>query len=141
MKYIYLLFIGLIVSISGFGQGLKDYSDIIDIDDEYETTKSNLHEIKTIDLSSFWVNNESERRFGFIGNNYRRLFTKFISIIKNPNDSLEYLVYGKSMVSDNICEFQGMIKIKESFYINSSEYPTGNTGFLAGEYIFYENPS
>jgi hypothetical protein len=141
MKQISIFIFSLFISISIFGQGLKDYSDIIDIDDEYEAVNSNLNELRTRDLSGFWINNDSERRFGFIGNNYRRLRIKFLSIIKNPNDSLEYFVYGKSMVSDNICEFQGVIKIKESFYIKSLEYPNGNNGILAGEYSFFENPN
>jgi hypothetical protein len=141
MKYINLFLFSLIFSISSYGQGLKDYSDIIDFDDEYETMNSNINELKSRDLSDFWINNKSERRFGFIGKNYRRLHIKFLSIIKNPNDSLEYFVYGKSMVSDNVCEFQGVLKIKESFFIKSLEFPNGNNGILAGIYSFYENPN
>lgn len=140
MKHINLLLIGLLISISSFGQGLKDYSDIINIDDEYQTTQSNLNELKKFDLSGFWIDNESERRFGFIGDNYRRLHIIYLSIIKNPNDSLMYLVYGKSMASGNICQFQGVIQIKASYYIKSFENPKGNNGILAGEYTFFENP-
>jgi len=138
MKYIIFLIISLIISFSSYGQGLNDYSDIIDIDDEYKIIKSNLEELRESDLSSFWINNESERRLGFIGNNYRRLHIKFLSIIKNQKDSLEYFVYGKSMVSDNICKFQGVIRIKDSYYINSLEYPNGKHGILVGEYAFFE---
>jgi hypothetical protein len=141
MKGISLYIIILFVSITIYGQGLKDYADIINIDDEYEAKMSNLDELKALDVSSFWINNESERRFGFIGNNYERLHIKFLSIIRNTNDSLEYYVYGKSMVSENICEFQGVIKIKVSHYINSLEFPNGNNGILAGEYSFFENPN
>lgn len=141
MKYIFLLINSLIVSISSCGQGLNDYSDIIYIDDEFEVLNSNIDEIRTKDISSFWKNNISERRLGFIGTNYRRLHIKFLSIIKNPTDSLEYFVLGKSMVSDNVCEFQGVFKIKESFYIKSLEYPNGNSGILTGEYILFEDPN
>lgn len=141
MKQFKLFIYCLFISISTFGQGLKDYSDLIAIDDEYDVQSSNLNELRTIDLSNFWINNESEKRFGFIGNSYHRLHIKFLSIIKNTNNSLEYFVYGKSMISDNICEFQGVIKVKESFYIKSLEYPNGRNGILAGEYSFFENPN
>jgi len=141
MKPFNLFALSLIISLSGFGQGLKNYSDIINIDDVYETANSNLNELRSKDLSNLWISNKSERQLGFIGNNYQRLHVRFLSIIKNPNDSLEYLVYGKSMVSDNICEFQGVLKIKESYYIKSLEYPSGENGILTGEYSFYENPN
>lgn len=122
-------------------QNLEKYSDIIDIDDDFEVLKSNTDELKDIDINDFWFNNTSEQQFGFIGKSYRRLHLKLFSLIQNPENKLEYLVYGKSMVSNNICDFQGYLRIAESNYIKSSETPNGNHGILAGEYKFFENPN
>lgn len=120
-------------------QNLTNYRDIIDLEEEFETVNPNLEELNSVDLSSFWINNSSERRLGFIGEKYQRLKIKFISIKKDDSNPNEYSVYGKSNVSNNICEFNGKLKIKESYYIKSLEFPTGNTGILAGEYLFSEN--
>jgi hypothetical protein len=139
MRLILISIFLLTLSFPSFSQGLSDYDDIINIDTEYKTTEPNLEELKNINLSRFWLNNPTERRLGFIGKNYLRLHMKFLSIIKNPSDPLEYLVYGKSMVNDNISEFQGTIKIKESYYFISEDYPTGKNGILVGEYKFFEN--
>lgn len=130
----------IMLSLNSFGQGLENYKDIINIDDEFELLASNKHELRLEDLSHFWINNKTDRRFGFIGINYRRLRIKFLSIIKNNEDPTQYFVYGKSKVSDNICAFQGTITVRESHYIKGLESPNGNTGILAGEYKFYEDP-
>src|SRR5690606_33753221 len=123
------------------GQELKDFSDIINIDDEFQILKPNMDEIKSIDISSFWkVAENPQRTFGFIGTNYRRLRIALISVIKNANAADQYFVYGKSMVANNICPFQGMLTIHESYYVKSAEYPLGNTGILAGSYALYEDP-
>lgn len=141
MKGIIPLLLCMWVSTTTFAQsGLDNYKDIIDLDDEYTSLGSNIEEVQKLDLSDFWCGNESERRFGFIGSNYRRLHVKFISIIKNPARPNEYFVYGKSKASDNICSFQGIIKIKKSHHLKTLENPDGNTGVLAGEYTFYEDP-
>jgi hypothetical protein len=130
----------LCISLTSFAQGLQNYRDIIDLDDEFEIQKSNIDELKLMDLSGFWNNETTDKRFGFIGSNYRRLRIKFISITKANDNPSRYKVYGKSKVSDNICSFHGTIDIKESYYIKTLEYPDGNTGILAGEYTFNEDP-
>lgn len=110
---------------------------MINLDDELKIEKSNIEEIETVDLKGFWFKNQIERQFGFIGSNYRRLDMMYISVVKNPEKPTQYLVYGKSRASDNICEFQGYIEIKESYYINSLEYFAGQSGLIAGDYTFY----
>lgn len=141
MKGIIFVLLSFMMSTPLYAQsGLDAYKAIIDLDDEYTSIDSNMDEIQKLDLSKFWCGNESERRFGFIGSNYRRLHIKLISVIKNPVRPNEYFVYGKSKASDNICSFQGIIDIKESHYLKTLENPEGNTGILAGEYTFYEDP-
>lgn len=129
----------LFFSITFFGQPLESYKDIIDYDEEYEIVESNLDELDSTDLNHFWIDNEVEQRYGFIASNYSRLWIKFLSIIPNSDQPKQYFVYGKSMVSDNVCEFQGLIEIKESYNVKTVEFPIRKTGILAGEYVFYED--
>ncbi len=119
---------------------LKNYENVVNYEDNYKIQKSNLEEIKKNDLSKFWTDNPKEIRFGFIGKNYQRLHIKFISVIKNTDKPNQYFVYGKSMVSNNICPFQGIIDILESYSIRSAEFPNIETGILVGEYTFFEKP-
>ncbi|WP_236614029.1 hypothetical protein [Nafulsella turpanensis] len=119
---------------------MDNYKAIIDLDDEYTSIGSNMEEVQKLDLSEFWCGNRSERRLGFIGKNFRRLEIRFISAIKNQEKTGQYFIYGKSKVADNICSFQGILEIKESHYLKTLENPEGNTGILAGEYTFYEDP-
>jgi len=105
-----------------------------------EMVNSNIDEIKTFDIKNIWDNKILQHhRFGFIGSNYQRLYIRFLSIIKNVNSPNQYFVYGKSRVSNNICEFIGTIDIQESYYLQSDESFTNNSGVMVGEYVFYEN--
>ena len=140
MKQLIYIIILICLSQNINGQGLDSYKDLINLDDQIDTVKSNIKEIETVNLTKFWINNPIERRYGFIGSNYRRLDIKFLSIIKNPDNPTQYFVFGKSKVAKNICEFQGIIEIKESYYCNSLEYFSGIAGLIGGEYTFYETP-
>jgi hypothetical protein len=93
------------------------------------------------DISSVLTKNVNYRVFGFIGDNYQRIRVKLISVIKNKDNPSQYFVYGKSMVKDNICEFQGTITITNVFKVKNPEFPETTQGKVVGEYLFYENPS
>lgn len=141
MRHLVIALSFFLFQLASLGQSkLADYEDIIDIRKDYEIVESNKYELLGADVSNFWCNNQLERKFGFIGSNYSRLRMKFLSVIKNIENPSLYFVYGRSMVSDNICSFQGTIEIVESYYIKSKQFPKGNTGILAGKYIFSEDP-
>lgn len=124
--------------ILGFGQ-LEPFEKVINLDDEITLLNSNLEELSSIEVSHFWCMNENKRRFGFIGENYRRLKLVYLSVIKDMENPLEYYVYGKSNVADNVCPFQGKITVKDSYYIKTPESPSGNSGILVGDYVFFED--
>lgn len=63
------------------------------------------------DFSSLWLQGEYVR--GIIGEDYQRIRVKILNVVKNENNPKEYLVYGKTMVRSNICEFIGKITIQE----------------------------
>lgn len=80
-----------------------------------------------------------EEVLGFIGDDYERLFIRFISIIQNPNNKYEYFTFGKTMVKENVYEFQGTIKITDARIGNSIEYPNYKQGILKCALTLYED--
>ncbi|QHL87231.1 hypothetical protein GU926_07215 [Nibribacter ruber] len=82
---------------------------------------------------------EKQEPFGFIGDDYQRFFIHFTSVIKNPDNAYQYLVYGKSRVKDTVCDFQGTITVKSARLLKESDHPTFKQGMVVGEYKFYEN--
>jgi hypothetical protein len=76
---------------------------------------------------------------GFIGDNFQRFYIHFTSIIQNPTNSYEYLAYGKTMVKENVCPFQGKIVIKESSIYKNGDIPTYKQGFAICEVVLYED--
>jgi len=92
------------------------------------------------DISALLTKTQNYRIFGFIGDNYQRIRIKLISVIKNKDNPSQYLVYGKSMVKDNVCEFQGTITINNVFDFKDPEYNGIRQGKVIGEYLFYEDP-
>lgn len=63
------------------------------------------------DFSMLFTQTDNSVVYGFIGANYQRMRIKFISVTKSQSSPDTYEVYGKSMVKNNICEFNGTIKI------------------------------
>lgn len=92
------------------------------------------------DISSLLTQTNNSIVFGFIGDNYQRIRIKLISVSKNPENPYQYMVYGKSMVRDNICEFQGTITITSAFYLKHTQSAAVREGRVIGEYLFNENP-
>lgn len=136
MKKIFLI-IGLFVSGIVVGQ--------------VNNTTDFLTEISKYDLSDLWVLNKFQPEnseeyvdriepIGYIGEKYQRLYMHFISAIQNPNNKLQYYVYGKTKVKNNICTFQGMIIINESKNYQDTEFPDITQGYVVGSYEFYEDP-
>lgn len=76
---------------------------------------------------------------GFIGDNFQRFHIHFISIIQNPTNHYEYLVYGKTMVKENVCSFQGKIVVKESRIYKSEDIPTYKQGVAICDVVLYED--
>ncbi len=76
---------------------------------------------------------------GFIGDDFQRFYIHFISIIQNPANPYEYLVYGKTKVKETICPFQGKIVIKDAEIHQSEELPAFRQGFATCEVLLYED--
>lgn len=90
------------------------------------------------DFSQLFQNPDNSVIYGFIGNNYQRLRIKFIRVMKSQSSPDVYMVYGKSMVKNDICAFRGSISIsnilkyKTMVYGVDDEYK--NKG-IKGQYV------
>jgi hypothetical protein len=134
-RYLGILVLGFLFGQQGFAQEIK--------------TKKFYEQIKNYDLSvvlapdSIFADEELmiERAeiLGFIGNDYQRFHIHFISIIQNPENPYEYFAYGKTKVKENICEFQGIIKIVSAETYNDPDFPKYTRGFTICELVFYED--
>jgi hypothetical protein len=102
MKHV-ILIIGLTISGISFAQ----VANTVDF----------LTKAKQIDYSDLWTHDsilieniqliERGQPLGFIGENFQRINIKFISVIQNPDNHLQYMIFGKTRVKGNICDFQG----------------------------------
>ncbi|MGQ1908993.1 hypothetical protein ACT3CE_04330 [Marinifilum sp. RC60d5] len=93
---------------------------------------------------------------GYIGSNYQRIKIRLISVVKDQNNEKEYLVFGKSKVKNNVCEFLGKIEIhriclknekdrilnynvamqhEDEDAANQFKYPKGR---IVAKYLFFE---
>ena len=119
-----------------------------------DTTTTNFYDqIKNYDLSTILMADslltedredykEKIKRkeiLGFIGNDYQRFYIHFISIIQNPTNSYEYLVYGKTKVKETICSFQGTITVRQACIYRSADIPAYKEGFATCDVILYED--
>lgn len=100
------------------------------------------------DFSTLLTCTDNTYVYGFIGKNHQRIRIKFISVTKDSLKPNTYKVYGKSMVKNNIDEFNGnlvissILKQKVMSYGVDDEYK--NKGFkgefvISGNYTLSEN--
>jgi hypothetical protein len=131
----------LLLSNITFGQTNSEKFKNQILTDEYIVKTDVKNEFVNYDISALLTQTVNYRIFGFIGDNYQRIRIKLISVIKNKDNPSQYFVYGKSMVKDNICEFQGTLIINNVFDFKDPEYNGTRQGKVIGEYLFYENPA
>lgn len=144
MKYKILL-LSIFLSISSFSQNLCR-TDIMN--GEKLQSKNEIEKFLKYDFSELWLKTDNSLVYGILGNDFQRIQMKFISISKNINNQNEYLVYGKSNVKGNVCEFVGKITIlkiqeskREHFGVDDEFKNSGikTQGLLTAKYEFFEN--
>ncbi len=143
---IYILILIAVLTI--FSGNTQDNSSIFienSLQGKYDNYRSihpenSLTDLNEYDFSHIWLKTRNKSIFGYIGKNYQRFQVKFISVIKEPSENQVYLVFGKSKVNQNICDFQGEIKIREIHLADNSEYPDKKCGMMIFDYTFFENP-
>lgn len=115
-------------------------------EDSYILKPENFFEkYKSYDFSPLFI--PKTEFIGFIGNDFRRILIKFISIKKDPIQTI-YNVVGSSLVLNNQCNFTGTIKVRQireyktlHFGVDEEYRDKGikTQGLLIGDYSFKEN--
>jgi len=111
MKPSLLLFIFIFCSFWAFSQSGYIQSRREELNNEHLSKEELSRKFLKYDFSGLFTQTDNSSVYGFIGNNYKRIRIKLISVTKDSLLSDNYNVYGKSMVGNNICEFRGTIKI------------------------------
>jgi hypothetical protein len=136
MRNIFIL-IPLLIAVQSFGQ----VSDKINFTKEIQKYDiSDLLTLEKFNIENDTVKVQRQQPLGFIGENFQRFHIRFISVIKNPNNPFEYLIFGKTKVNENICVFQGKLTVEKSMLFKESEIPELKQGLVNGIYEFYEDP-
>ena len=127
MRIYLTLFFVMNLSLLSIGQGEDSKANYLN-----EIRKQNYSVVLKPDI-------KMAEPLGYFGDNYQRIRVKFISVIKSESDPLEYLVYGKTMLKDNISEFQGTIKIQKCYLYSESDIPEYKQGQVVASYQFFED--
>jgi hypothetical protein len=69
-------------------------------------TENKIDQFKHYDFSILFSGEHSVFNIGYIGDNFRRIRIKFVSVTKNPHNQHIYQVYGKSVLSKLTREFR-----------------------------------
>lgn len=97
--------------------------------------------LENFDFSKIWQD-QNYPILGIIGDNYRKLGIKYISIVSDKKHPNIYLVHGKSIVKNNICDFQGKIEIIKNYIQTKNINPKYKTlGYIVANCILYEKSS
>ncbi len=137
-----LLLLAVFVFKCSSAQDLADTSTI----DFYDDIKH--YDVSTIFMAdSIVVENkeQAKRKFkrpeplGFIGDNHQRFFIHFISATRKTDKPNEYLIKGKTKVKENICDFEGTIKIISARLYKNGEAPKYKQGYAICAVSFFEN--
>lgn len=103
-----------------------------------------------IDFSSVWLAENRKIVHGFIGENYQRLDIIILSAIQSKNNSIEYIITGRSRVKNNICSFKGIATVSQIYIYDKINYALVNEfkdktkgikkqGVVIGKYKFNED--
>lgn len=131
---------------STFGQKQAQLFKSSELKENYLSVFELKNKFSNFNFSSLWLKTDNRFVYGFIGQNFQRIRIKFISIKKDDNGT--YIVFGKSMVKNNICDFKGSLEItnirkyKLTSYGVDDEYK--NKGIIGqyailGDYVLTED--
>jgi hypothetical protein len=136
----------LFLSLNIYGQDKACRTDILNGIKVFEANK--IENYIEYDYSTLWLKSKNEIVYGIIGDDHQRIQIKFLQIEKNIHNPKEYLVFGKTNVKDNVCDFVGKITIisiqefsSENFGVDNMYKGAGikKQGLLIAKYEFFEN--
>ncbi|MEW7279545.1 hypothetical protein ABW636_13205 [Aquimarina sp. 2201CG1-2-11] len=107
-----------------------------------------LSNYNKFDFTKLWIQTKNHNVFGIIGIDHQRIRVKIISIEKSLINPNEYLIKGKSLVKETICDFDGTITLKEIKEVQKLHFGVDNQyeskgiksqGILIADFKFNEN--
>jgi hypothetical protein len=109
-------------------------------------SEESISEFIGFDFSFLWLDKRIEY-IGYIGNDYQKMDIQFDNINKSPHSEDEYIVVGTSLVKQNKCNFQGVIKITNIRKLKELNYGVDDwmkgkvkdAGIIIAEFEFVEN--
>ena len=76
---------------------------------------------------------------GVLGLNYQRIQFHIGKVVRSQDKPDTYIIYGKSKVNDNICNFSGELKLLKLFFTECEDSSFNKCGELFGSYKFFED--
>ncbi len=116
-----ITFVCILISNLSFAQVNDNFIQTF-VMDEALLEENTLHQYQDKDFSNLWVATDNSLVYGIIGEDHQRIRIKFLAIKKNPFNAREYIVRGKSMVKETICEFLGVIRLKTIKEVKTLHY-------------------
>lgn len=145
MKYFFTLLLSVFLSLSGYCQSQQQqYLEEVEDQLQHENVKA---EFEDFDFSTLMI--PKGDFLGYIGDDFRRIKVFYTSIQKDTHNPDLYLVKGVTVVSNNKCDFSGVITIKEIRELKEMKLGENDVfadagfkaqGVLIADYIFKENP-
>ncbi|MEM6877240.1 MAG: hypothetical protein AAF544_01675 [Bacteroidota bacterium] len=134
MKTSYFFLLLLLAPIACYAQSSE--LDFIRSQDLSFLIAGDTYEVREYDGT--WVQRDRPAPIGYIGDNYKRLHFRWLSIEKSDEDPLIYEVSGKTKVGGNICTFTGQLRITSAMQSASEEDPDERIGTIFGTFYFKE---
>lgn len=110
--------------------------------------KNVLEKYTQFDFSKIWLKTENSSVYGIIGDAHQRIRIKLLSVRRNTENPVEYIVVGKSNVKETICDFQGTIDLTKIYEVKKMHFGVDDEfsnkriksqGVLIANYEFKEN--
>lgn len=117
------------------------------LNDENLSKKESKNSLIKYNFAPLWTRTENRSVLGFIGDNYQRIRVKIISAVKDKKNPDTYVIFGKSLVKDNLCAFAGTMKIDKARIYEQMHWGVDDEyknrkikmqGILLGAYRFSE---
>jgi len=104
-----ILFIFVAVVINAYGQKNAQNADWQKsiLNNDALSKKEDKPSLVKYNFGPLWTDPDNSYVYGFIGETYQRIRIKIVSATKDKNNSDTYIIKGKSLVKNNICEFSG----------------------------------
>ena len=137
----------LIITNISFAQSNEKFLMDFLLEDKLKSENA-LSNYNQFDFDRLWTQTKNYNVLGIIGTDHQRIRIKMTSVKKDSNNSNNYIVLGKSLVKGTICDFEGIITLREIKEVEKLHFGVDNQyqnkgiksqGILIADYEFKEN--